>query len=158
MFIMLSFTRMFFYMVSAPDEIFDASRRFLKLHNSASTAARAASPPLPLSTPLRPALPALPALPCLQLSPRGRWVAGSPQIVIAQALWLLRGFKRALGDKAATMIVAEASYEVTAPTINSQLATLKASGADVLFGVVLGKFTSQLIKGIAELGWKQIQI
>ncbi|MFX8774311.1 ABC transporter substrate-binding protein, partial [Acinetobacter baumannii] len=57
------------------------------------------------------------------------------------------GFKRALGDKAATMIVAEASYEVTAPTINSQLATLKASGADVLFGVVLGKFTSQLIKG-----------
>ncbi len=64
------------------------------------------------------------------------------------------GFKRALGDKAATMIVAEASYEVTAPTINSQLATLKASGADVLFGVVLGKFTSQLIKGIAELGWK----
>lgn len=64
------------------------------------------------------------------------------------------GFKRALGPKAETMIISEASYEVTAPTINSQLATLKASGADVLFGVVLGKFTSQLVKGIAELGWK----
>src|SRR5882757_5566226 len=64
------------------------------------------------------------------------------------------GFKRALGSKAASMIVAEASYETTAPTISSQLATLKASGANVLFGVVLGKFTSQMIKGVAEIGWK----
>jgi len=64
------------------------------------------------------------------------------------------GFKRALGDKAATMIVAEASYETSAPTINSQLATLKASGANVMFGVVVGKFTSQMIKGVAEISWK----
>lgn len=64
------------------------------------------------------------------------------------------GFKRALGAKAASMIISEASYEASAPTISSQLATLKASGANVLFGVVLGKFTSQLIKGVAELGWK----
>jgi branched-chain amino acid transport system substrate-binding protein len=64
------------------------------------------------------------------------------------------GFKRTLGEKAAAMIVAEASYESTAPTISSQLATLKASGANVLFGVTVGKFTSQLIKGIAEVGWK----
>src|SRR5262249_32087634 len=62
--------------------------------------------------------------------------------------------KRALGSKAASMIVAEASYETSAPTISSQLATLKASGANVLFAVVLGKFTSQSIKGVAELGWK----
>jgi branched-chain amino acid transport system substrate-binding protein len=64
------------------------------------------------------------------------------------------GFKRALGSKAASMIVAEATYETSAPTINSQIATLKASGANVLFGVVLGKFTSQMIKGVAELNWK----
>jgi len=64
------------------------------------------------------------------------------------------GFKRALGAKAASMIIAEASYETSAPTINSQLSTLKASGANVLFGVVLGKFTSQAIKGVAEIGWK----
>src|SRR3954463_5776774 len=64
------------------------------------------------------------------------------------------GFKRALGSKAAGMIVAEASYETSAPTISSQLATLKASGANVLFGVVLGKFTSQMVKGVAEIGWK----
>ena len=64
------------------------------------------------------------------------------------------GFKRALGPKAASMIVAEASYETSAPTISSQLASLKASGANVMFGVVLGKFTSQMIKGVAELNWK----
>src|SRR5437764_12772554 len=64
------------------------------------------------------------------------------------------GFKRALGPKAASMIVAEASYETSAPTISSQLSALKASGANVLYGVVLGKFTSQMIKGTAELSWK----
>ncbi len=64
------------------------------------------------------------------------------------------GFKRGLGDKAASMIVSEASYETSAPTISSQLATLKASGANVMFGVVLGKFTSQMIKGVAEINWK----
>nr|WP_315838750.1 ABC transporter substrate-binding protein [Bradyrhizobium prioritasuperba] len=64
------------------------------------------------------------------------------------------GFKRALGSKAASMIVAEANYESSAPTINSQIAALKGSGANIVFGVVLGKFTSQLIKGMAEIGWK----
>lgn len=64
------------------------------------------------------------------------------------------GFKRALGAKAASMIVAEANYETSAPTISSQLALLKGSGADVLYGVTLGKFTSQMIKGLAEIGWK----
>lgn len=64
------------------------------------------------------------------------------------------GFKRALGAKAATMIVAEANYETTAPTISSQLATLKSSGANILFGATLGKFTSQMIKGMVEIGWR----
>jgi branched-chain amino acid transport system substrate-binding protein len=64
------------------------------------------------------------------------------------------GFRRALGAKAATMIVSEAGYEITTPTINSQLATLKASGANVVFSVTLGKFTSQVIVGLAALNWK----
>ncbi|OQW59255.1 MAG: branched-chain amino acid ABC transporter substrate-binding protein [Proteobacteria bacterium SG_bin9] len=64
------------------------------------------------------------------------------------------GFKRTLGPKAASMIIAEANYETSAPTISSQLAMLKGSGADVLYGVTLGKFTSQMIKGMAEIGWK----
>jgi branched-chain amino acid transport system substrate-binding protein len=64
------------------------------------------------------------------------------------------GFRRGLGSKAAAMIVAEMTYENSAPTINSQIAALKASGANILFGVTIGKFTSQLIRGIAAIGWK----
>jgi branched-chain amino acid transport system substrate-binding protein len=64
------------------------------------------------------------------------------------------GFKRALGSKAAAMIVAETTYENGAPTINSQLAALKASGANIFFSVTLGKFTSQMIRGITDIGWK----
>jgi len=66
----------------------------------------------------------------------------------------LSGFKRGLGDKAASMIVSEATYETSAPTISSQLAALRASGADVMFAITTGKFVSQTIKGIAEIGWK----
>lgn len=64
------------------------------------------------------------------------------------------GFKRALGAKAATMIVGEASYEPSAPSISSQIVTLKASGANVVYGVTVGKFTAQMIRGMAEIGWK----
>lgn len=64
------------------------------------------------------------------------------------------GFKRTLGAKAAGMIVAESKYETSDPTISSQIAALKGSGANVVFAVTLGKFTSQMIKGVAELGWK----
>jgi len=64
------------------------------------------------------------------------------------------GFKRGLGAKAASMIVAEAVYETTQPTIDSQIAALKASGANVLFGVAIGKFGSQMIRRVAEMGWK----
>jgi branched-chain amino acid transport system substrate-binding protein len=64
------------------------------------------------------------------------------------------GFKRALGSKAASMIVAESTYENSAPTINSQLAALKASGANIFFSVTVGKFTSQMIRGITDIGWK----
>ena len=42
----------------------------------------------------------------------------------------LEGFKVALGDKARTMIVAEVSYELTDPTVDSQIVSLQGSGAD----------------------------
>lgn len=66
----------------------------------------------------------------------------------------LNGFKRALGDKAASMIVAEAVYETSQPTIDSQLATLKTSGANTFFSIAIGKFASQAIRRTAEMGWK----
>jgi branched-chain amino acid transport system substrate-binding protein len=70
----------------------------------------------------------------------------------------LNGIKSGLGDKAATMIVAEASYEVSDPTIDSQILKLKAAGADVLFSASTPKFAAQAIKKNAELGWKPVHI
>src|SRR5271170_4269503 len=45
----------------------------------------------------------------------------------------LNGIKAGLGDKAATMIVGEVSYEVSDPTIDSQILKIKSAGVDVLF-------------------------
>jgi branched-chain amino acid transport system substrate-binding protein len=68
----------------------------------------------------------------------------------------LKGLKDAFGDKASKLIVAEASYEVTDPTADSQLVTLKTSGADVYFNAASPKFAAQAIKKMGELGWKPI--
>jgi branched-chain amino acid transport system substrate-binding protein len=70
----------------------------------------------------------------------------------------LNGIKSGLGDKAATMVVAEASYEVSDPTIDSQILKLKSAGADVLFSASTPKFAAQAIKKNAELGWKPVHI
>ena len=70
----------------------------------------------------------------------------------------LNGIKSGLGDKASTMVVAEASYEVSDPTIDSQILKLKSAGADVLFSASTPKFAAQAIKKNAELGWKPVHI
>nr|WP_286197255.1 ABC transporter substrate-binding protein [Variovorax boronicumulans] len=69
----------------------------------------------------------------------------------------LKGFVEGLGDKAATMLVAQASYEVTDATIDSQLIALKASGADVFFNIATPKFAAQAIRKAAETGWRPVQ-
>jgi branched-chain amino acid transport system substrate-binding protein len=66
----------------------------------------------------------------------------------------LKGLRAGLGDKAATMIVKEANYQTTDPTIDSQIVTLKDSGADVVLLAAQNKFTAQAIRKIYELGWK----
>lgn len=64
------------------------------------------------------------------------------------------GFRRGLGDAAKQMIVAEATYEVTDPTVDSQILALKASGADAFFSIALGKFASQAIARSYDVGWR----
>jgi branched-chain amino acid transport system substrate-binding protein len=65
----------------------------------------------------------------------------------------LKGFKDGLGDKAKTMIVSEVSYEVTDPTVDSQIVTLKGSGADVFFNITTPKFAAQAIRKAADIDW-----
>jgi branched-chain amino acid transport system substrate-binding protein len=68
----------------------------------------------------------------------------------------VKGLKDGLGAKAASMIVAEESYETTQPTIDSNIVSLKASGADVFFNVTTPKFAAQAIKKINEIEWKPV--
>src|SRR5450432_2902571 len=68
----------------------------------------------------------------------------------------VKGLKDGLGTKAATMIVAEESYETTEPTIDNHIVKLKSSGADVFMDITTPKFAAQAIKKNAEIGWKPL--
>ena len=70
----------------------------------------------------------------------------------------LEGFKAGLGDQAETMIVAEESYEVTDPTVDSQIITLQNSGADVFFNITIPKFAAQAIRKAHDIGWKPLHL
>jgi branched-chain amino acid transport system substrate-binding protein len=70
----------------------------------------------------------------------------------------LKGLKDGLGDKAAKMIVAEVTYEVTDTTIDSQIVTLQGSGADTLVDITTPKFAAQAIRKSFDIGWKPLHI
>jgi ABC-type branched-subunit amino acid transport system substrate-binding protein len=67
-----------------------------------------------------------------------------------------RGFKLGLGEQGAKQIVAEQSYEISDPTIDSQVIALKASGADVFVFSGTPKFAAQAIRKVYELGWRPL--
>jgi ABC-type branched-subunit amino acid transport system substrate-binding protein len=70
----------------------------------------------------------------------------------------LKGLKDGLGAKAASMIVAEESYETTEPTIDNHVVKLKSSGAEVFVDITTPKFAAQAIKKAAEIDWKALHI
>ena len=70
----------------------------------------------------------------------------------------IAGLKAGLGDKAAKMIVAEASYEVSDPTIDSQVLKIKDAGADLFYSASTPKQAAQAIRKIHELDWHPVHI
>jgi branched-chain amino acid transport system substrate-binding protein len=66
------------------------------------------------------------------------------------------GLKDGLGDKARTMIVKEESYETSDPTIDSQIVSLQASGADTFLNATTPKFAAQAIRKSYDIGWKPL--
>jgi branched-chain amino acid transport system substrate-binding protein len=64
------------------------------------------------------------------------------------------GFMKGLGKENEKMVVASVSYEVTDPTVDSQIIQLKNSGATVFFNDAAPKAAAQAIRKVAELGWK----
>ncbi len=66
------------------------------------------------------------------------------------------GFKAGLGKENEKLIVQLSTYEVTDPTVDSQMIQLKNSGANVFFNITTPKFAAQAIKKAAEIGWKPV--
>ena len=56
------------------------------------------------------------------------------------------------------MVVAEASYEVTDPSVDSQIVSLQASGADTFYNVTTPKFAAQAVRKVYDIGWRPLHI
>jgi branched-chain amino acid transport system substrate-binding protein len=70
----------------------------------------------------------------------------------------IAGLKDVLRDKYQSLVVKEAAFEVTAPTVDSEIVAIKAANPDIFINIATPKFAAQAIKKVAELGWKPIQI
>jgi branched-chain amino acid transport system substrate-binding protein len=68
------------------------------------------------------------------------------------------GLKDGLGDKFDKMVVKNLSYEITDPTIDSQIVDLKSSGADVFYDASTPKFSAMAIRKTADLDWHPLHI
>jgi ABC-type branched-subunit amino acid transport system substrate-binding protein len=68
-------------------------------------------------------------------------------------------FKKTLADAGGkAQVIMEQTYDLTDPTIDSQIINLSKSGADVFYNITTGKATSQSVRKVAELGWKPLQL
>jgi branched-chain amino acid transport system substrate-binding protein len=70
----------------------------------------------------------------------------------------VKGLKDGLGDRADKLIVKELSYEWSDPTIDSQIVTLKGSGADTFYNMAYPKSAAQAIRKASEIGWKPLHL
>jgi branched-chain amino acid transport system substrate-binding protein len=66
------------------------------------------------------------------------------------------GFKKGLGKETARIVKA-VTYEVTDPTVDSQIIELKDTGANVFFNICAPKQAAQAIRKAADIGWKPTQ-
>jgi branched-chain amino acid transport system substrate-binding protein len=69
----------------------------------------------------------------------------------------LNGLKQGLGDQADKLIVKEVTYEVSDPTVDSQVVTLMGAGANVFFSATTNKAAAQAIRKTYDIGWHPTQ-
>jgi branched-chain amino acid transport system substrate-binding protein len=70
----------------------------------------------------------------------------------------LAGFRSGLGDKAASLIVSEQTFEVADPTVDSQVIAAKASGANVFYFAGTQKAGAEQIRERHNLGWTPLHL
>lgn len=68
----------------------------------------------------------------------------------------LDAFLAQLGDRASEMVVAKTSYQITDPTLTSQIITLRNSGADTVYLITQGRASPQSVSAVHALGWKPL--
>jgi branched-chain amino acid transport system substrate-binding protein len=68
------------------------------------------------------------------------------------------GFLEGLGADAEKLILKEVSYQVSDPTIDSQIVQLKTTGANVFFDVAVSKFAAQAIRKLSDIEWKPLHL
>ncbi len=71
---------------------------------------------------------------------------------------VLKGVEEGLGAAGAKLVVSKVSYEVTDPTVDSQILTLQGSGADTFINITTPKFAAQAIRKAWDSGWKPLHI
>jgi branched-chain amino acid transport system substrate-binding protein len=69
----------------------------------------------------------------------------------------LIGFKDGLGADHVGLLIKEATYENSEPTVDSQVVTLQGSGADVFLIIATPKFAAQAIRKSYDLGWNAVR-
>jgi branched-chain amino acid transport system substrate-binding protein len=69
----------------------------------------------------------------------------------------LKGFKDGLGEHV-DQIVSETTYQTADPTLDSQMVTMRESGANVFFAEATPKFAAQALRKAASMGWKPLTI
>lgn len=67
---------------------------------------------------------------------------------------VLKGLQQGLAAQSKVKVVAQATFEVTDPTVDSQVVQLKNSGADVLVMAATARTAAQAIRKAADLGWQ----
>jgi branched-chain amino acid transport system substrate-binding protein len=68
----------------------------------------------------------------------------------------VNGLREGLGDQAGKLIIVEASYETTSPTVDSQVVQIKSANPDIFVNISTPKFAAQAIKKLGELKWKPV--
>ena len=66
---------------------------------------------------------------------------------------LLKGLREELGQRAKEMLVGAESYELQDPTVDSQIISLRAAGADTFVNGAMPKAAAQAIRKIYDIGW-----
>jgi ABC-type branched-subunit amino acid transport system substrate-binding protein len=70
----------------------------------------------------------------------------------------LVGLKDVLRDEYSKLVISELPFEVSVPTVDSQVVAIRTANPDIFLNIGTPKFAAQAIKKVAEMNWHPIHI